>query len=215
MRDLLRPTAVAAALLTPFLIVGVWKAGDSAPKPVPEPDEKPAVAGFTHDGALPIAVVSSFEDARREVLNTKADVAAARACSFMTPEAQERVMDDAREIDLVGAKADCGAAMQALVEEGSVPERVVTFEVVRAEDAVSEVLVVRKDGTANSFTLTGSRKDGVWSVDAIEDAEAPEPEPTQEPLPDSPEDAVDGDDAADEVEPAAPRVTVLPGEEKN
>jgi hypothetical protein len=213
-RDLLRPTAVAAALLTPFLIVGACSVGDSSPKPVPEPDEKPAVAGFTHDGALPIAVITSFEDARREVLNTKADVAAARACSFMTPEAQERVMEDARDSDLVGGDADCGAAMRALVEEENVPERVATFEVVRAEDAVSEVLVVRKDGTAHMFTLTGDRKDGLWSVDAIEDAEAPEPEPTQEPLPDAPVDGSDGD-AAGEDEPAPPSVTVLPGEEKN
>lgn len=177
MRDLWRPAAVAAVLLTPFLVLGACQSG-AEPKPVPEPDEKPAVAGFTHDGAVPIAVITSFEGARRSILNTKPDVAAATTCSFLSTSMQDATVEKAREKGVVGKKADCAEAMQALVQRA--PEPVESFEVTRAEDEITEIVVVREDGTAEAYTLTGDRAEGHWFIDGVAKTEAPEVEPVEE-----------------------------------
>lgn len=180
MRDLWRPAAVAAVLLTPFLVLGACKGGESASKVVPEPDEKPAVAGFTHDGAVPIAVIRSFEDARRAVATTKPNVAAATTCSFLTTLAQDATVERAHMYALVGRKADCADAMQALVEHDGAPARWDSFTVTRAEDETTEIVVVRSDDSAEAYTLTGSRADGVWYIDDIATAEVPEVEEAPE-----------------------------------
>lgn len=182
MRDLRRPTAVAAVLLTPFLVLGACKSGDPAPKsvPEPEPDETPAAAGFTHDGAVPIAVITSFEDTRRSILDKKPDVTAAVACSFLTADAQESTVEAARGDASVGKKADCPEAMRALAERGVTLAKVETFTVLRAEDEVTEIVVVDADGSARAYTLTGEVDDDQWLIDEIAVTEPPKPEPVPE-----------------------------------
>lgn len=195
MRDLWRPAAIAAVLLTPFLILGACKAG-SAPEVVKEPAEKPPVAGFTHDGAVPIAVISSFEDARRAIEGAGVGASgspaqsAAVACSFLTETAQERLVEqaggqnkergkeraDGQAAAQEAPQAPCAAALQALVTDQGVPAKVESFQVADAQDEVTEVVVVRLDGTAEAYTLTGSFDDGAWLIDTIATTEAPEPE---------------------------------------
>ena len=211
MRDLVRPVVVALAAVVVAGVVSGCTA--DAPKYPKEPVEGSAVAGFTHDGAVPIAVINSFEDTRRAILTTSgSDVAAAAACTFLTSEAQEQTVKVARRHELVDRNADCAASLQALVERRGVPARVESFEVTRAEDEVSEVLVVRTDGTAEVYTLTGDLDEDLWSIDTMVDAEAPADEPEGEP-----EDGIAGEVEGDGVDgatgspsPLVPTVTVPP-----
>lgn len=181
MRDLWRPAAVAAVLLTPFLVLGACKSGDPAPEPVPEPDETPAVAGFTHDGAVPIAVINSFEDTRGLLVRKKEEGAAAAACTYLTTGLQDAMVEEAQSKGLVGKKADCGEAMAVLVKR--VPSGIESFTVARAEDEETEIVVVRRDGTADAYTLSGDREKNLWLIDDVTPAEVPEvPEVEQPPV---------------------------------
>lgn len=165
-----------AGLAVAALVTGCSSKGE--PTKTPEPEEKPAVAGFAHDGAVPIAVVNSFEDTRRSIVDGKGGPAAATTCSLLTPALQEATVEKARAEDLVGKGADCGEAMEALAER--VPKRIESFTVTRAEEDETEIVVVRVNGTADAYTLTGSMDDNVWLIDDVEPTEAPEPEPVPE-----------------------------------
>lgn len=171
MRDLWRPSAVAAGLLVPFLVLGACKSGSDMDRAVPEPPESAPMSGFTHDGAVPIAVITSFEDTRRMVREgasgTDADAAAGAACTFLSEDAQERLVDEARAKDLIGRKGECVDAMLAVVASHDVPAKASAFYVSRAEDDVTEVTVTRADGTAEAYTLTGSRAKESWAIDAV------------------------------------------------
>lgn len=154
----LAPAAVVCALIVSMSGCG----GETVSKPASSAGASEPVA--VNDGALSIAAFTGFVDA---VGKGQGDV----ACASGTQALQQSLVADAARFDLVGKKADCTRAVEALAEHGRAPAPVTSFVVGSALDDTTDLIVKRAGAPDEAVHLLS--REGLWLIDSIGTAPAP------------------------------------------
>jgi hypothetical protein len=153
------PRTVTAALLVALAVSGCSGDGDTKVK---KSQSQSPVAGTTntHDGALPIAVVSSWMDAVRQ---SNGDV----ACAYST-ETFRAELASTTQTKTSDETAACVKAVATLAKSDEYPTKTRAedgFTVVSALDEATELTVKRPDGASFDVSLVSENEQ--WLIDSI------------------------------------------------
>lgn len=162
---------IAAALAT-ALLMSSCSGDDAKPEAKPEPFKKSVT--HTHDGAMPLTVVNSYEQQWRA---GNAEV----TCALLSTVGKTAVVDRAAAGNLVAKKAPCEKAVDVLQDLTPTPARVELIDIPVALDDSAEIILHRDDKTAQVVTLS-TDETGAWVIDSIEGYKVPkETEPEVDP----------------------------------
>lgn len=153
----LRDFRTYTAILIAVPLLASCSGDDAKVEPKPEPFKKSVT--HTHDGALPLAVVNSYEQQWRA---GNAEV----TCGFLSTVGQAAAVERAAGVNLVSKKATCEKAVEALQDLAADPARVELIDIPTALDDTAEIVLHRADKTEQIVTLS-TDETGAWLIDSI------------------------------------------------